>query len=124
MSNKLGAKIDAIQQLREKKRKLEEQVKLTNEQIELAEKALIVQMDGDGVVRATGQLATVSISETIKPSVEDWDEFYNYISKHKYFHLLERRPSVTGCRELFETKGKIPGVVPFTQRKLNIRTVT
>lgn len=123
MSNKLGAKIDAIQQLREVKRRLEEQVKQTTEQIEAAEKALIAQMDGDGVVRATGKLATVSISETIKPAVEDWDEFYNYISKNKYFHLLERRPSVTGCRELFETKGKIPGVVPFTQRKLNIRTV-
>ncbi len=121
--SKLGDKIDAIQQLREVKRRLEEQVKQVSEQIEADEKSLIAQMDGDGVVRATGKLATVSISESIKPAVEDWDEFYKFIARHKYFHLLERRPSVTGCRELFETKGRIPGVVPFTQRKLNIRTV-
>ena len=122
MSN-LGGKIDQIQLLREMKRKLEEQVKQISEQIEASERALIAQMDSEGVIRSTGKLATVSISEVIKPTVEDWDVFYAYIAKNKFYHLLERRPSVTGCRELFETKGKIPGVVPFTQRKLNIRTV-
>lgn len=122
MSN-LGGKIDQIQLLREVKRKLEEQVKQISEQIEASERALIAQMDSEGVIRSTGKLATVSISEVIKPTVEDWDTFYAFIAKNKFYHLLERRPSVTGCRELFETKGKIPGVVPFTQRKLNIRTV-
>lgn len=122
MSN-LGGKIDQIQLLRETKRKLEEQVKQISEQIDASERALIAQMDSEGVIRSTGKLATVSISEVIKPTVEDWDAFYAYIARNKYYHLLEKRPSVTGCRELFETKGKIPGVVPFTQRKLNIRTV-
>lgn len=122
MSN-LGGKIDQIQLLREVKRKLEEQVKQISEQIEASERALIAQMDSEGVIRSTGKLATVSISEVIKPTVEDWDAFYAFIARNKYYHLLEKRPSVTGCRELFETKGKIPGVVPFTQRKLNIRTV-
>jgi hypothetical protein len=75
------------------------------------------------VSKSTGVLATVSISENIRPSVEDWDAFYAYIHKYKYYHLMERRPSVSGCNELLETKGKIPGVVPFTQRKLNVRSV-
>ena len=119
----VGAKIDALHALREDKRQLEELLKAKAQEIDLVENDLIEQMDQQNITKSTGSKATVSISTSVKPSVEDWDAFYAYIHKNKYYHLLERRPSVTGCRELFDTKGKIPGVVPFTQRKLNIRSV-
>lgn len=119
----IGVKIDRLHALREQKRALEEQIKQLSEQMDELENQLIAQMDKEGVTKASGRAATVSITTSVKPSVEDWDAFYAYIHRHKYYHLLERRPSVTGCRELLETKGKIPGVIPFTQRKLNIRSI-
>jgi len=119
----IGVRIDQLHNIRERKRELEEQVKQLSEQMNELEGQLIDQMDKEGVVRSTGNTATVSISVSVRPSIDDWDAFYAYIHRNKYYHLLERRPSVTGCRELFETKGKIPGAVPFTQRKLNIRSV-
>jgi len=119
----IGVKIDRLHALREQKRALEEQIKQLSEQMNELENQLITQMDNEGVTKASGRAATVSITTSVKPSVEDWDAFYAYIHRHKYYHLLERRPSVTGCRELLETKGKIPGVIPFTQRKLNIRSI-
>ena len=119
----VGAKIDALHALREEKRQLEELLKAKAQEIDLVEIDLIEQMDQQNITKSTGSKATVSISMSVKPSVEDWDAFYAYIHKNKYYHLLERRPSVTGCRELFDHKGAIPGVVPFTQRKLNIRSV-
>ena len=119
----VGAKIDALHALREEKRQLEELLKAKAQEIDLMENELIELMDQQNISKSTGTKATVSITTSTKPSVEDWDAFYAYIHKNKYYHLLERRPSVTGCRELFDTKGKIPGVVPFTQRKLNIRSV-
>ena len=119
----VGAKIDALHALREEKRQLEELLKAKAQEIDLVENDLIEQMDQQNITKSTGSKATVSITTSVKPSVEDWDAFYAFIHKNKYYHLLERRPSVTGCRELFDTKGKIPGVVPFTQRKLNIRSV-
>ena len=119
----VGAKIDALHALREEKRQLEELLKAKAQEIDLVENDLIEQMDQQNITKSTGSKATVSISVSVKPSVEDWDAFYAYIHKNKYYHLLERRPSVTGCRELFDHKGAIPGVVPFTQRKLNIRSV-
>lgn len=119
----VGVKIDALHALREEKRQLEELLKAKAQEISLAENDLIEQMDQQNITKSTGSKATVSISTSVKPSVEDWDAFYAYIHKNKYYHLLERRPSVTGCRELFDHKGAIPGVVPFTQRKLNIRSV-
>ena len=119
----IGVKIDTLQKLREKKRKLEASVKEVADFMSTLEKELMEQMDTEGVMKSTGKLASVSISESVKPSIEDWDLFYGYIHRNKYYHLLERRPSVTGCRELFEKKGKIPGVVPFTQRTINMRSV-
>lgn len=119
----VGAKIDALHALREDKRQLEELLKAKAQEIDFMENELIELMDQQNISKSTGTKATVSITTSTKPSVEDWDAFYAYIHRNKYYHLLERRPSVTGCRELFDTKGKIPGVVPFTQRKLNIRSV-
>mgnify|MGYP003442148804 CR=1 FL=1 len=119
----IGTKIDTLHNIREQKRALEKQIEKLGEQAALLESELIDQMDAEGVSKSTGKNASVYIGENVKPTVEDWDAFYKYILRNKYFHLLERRPSVTGCRELFETKGKIPGVVPFTQRKINIRSV-
>ena len=119
----IGAKIDQLHDLREQKRELEEQVNQLKAQMAELENELIAEMDKQGVTKSTGGAATVSISSTVRPSVDDWDAFYTYIHRHKFYHLLERRPSVSGCNELLETKGKIPGVVPYTQRKLNIRSV-
>lgn len=119
----LGSAIDALWALREKKRKLETQVKEIEAAIADSETQVMELMDKEGVEKTTGKKASVSITSSVVPQVEDWDAFYAYIHRNKYYHLLERRPSVTGCRELFETKGKLPGVLPFTKRKLNLRTV-
>lgn len=119
----VGAKIDALHALREEKRKIESKLSEKVSEIAALEEELMDQMDVQNITKSTGSKATVSISVSVKPAVEDWDAFYAYIHRHKYYHLLERRPSVTGCRELFDTKGVIPGVTPFTQRKLNVRSV-
>ncbi len=119
----VGAKIDALHALREEKRKIESKLSEKVSEIAALEEELMDQMDAQNITKSTGSKATVSISVSVKPAVEDWDAFYAYIHRHKYYHLLERRPSVTGCRELFDTKGVIPGVTPFTQRKLNVRSV-
>jgi hypothetical protein len=118
-----GALSDEYFKLREQKRAHEEAIKQISDGMAVIEAKLIESMDANGITKATGKNATVSISEQIRPNVQDWDQFYAYIHKHKYYHLLERRPSVSGCQELFETKGKVPGVVPFTARRINMRAL-
>jgi len=120
----LGSRIDRMHAIRELKRKHEETIKELEKELDVMEFELIEQMDKEGVTRSTGAAASVSITESVRPSVENWDDFYRFIHRYKYYHLLDRRPSVNGCRELFETKGKIPGVVPFTKRKINLRSIT
>lgn len=116
----IGVNIDALWELREKKRALEQQIKDIQSEMDDLQFDIIEAMDREGTTTGAAKKASASISESIVPSVEDWDAFHAFIHRHKSYHLLERRPSVTGCRELFETKGKIPGVVPFKKRTLKI----
>lgn len=120
MSDPLGKQVDHFFLLRERKRQLERQLEELEAEIRFKEMELMASMDAQGISKVTGMSATVSVSESVKPSVEDWSEFEEYIHANRYFHLLERRPSVLGCRELFEKNGRIPGVVPYIQRKLRM----
>lgn len=120
MSDSLGKLADDFFLLREKKRAIEEQLEAVEQEMRIAEMELLSQLDAQQVTKVTGKMATVSISESVKPSVEDWSEFENYIHDNRYYHLLERRPSVLGCREIFEKVGRIPGVVPYVQRKVRM----
>jgi hypothetical protein len=117
----VGSKIDALHTNREKRRELERQIEKLNSEASLLERELLAEMKDQGLEKATGKFASASLQETMKPQIEDWDRFYAYIHKNKYYHLLERRPSVSGCRELFETKGAIPGVLPITLQKISLR---
>ena len=119
----IGVKIDQLHKNREDKRLLEAKIKELETKADELELELIKQMDKENVSKSTGGKATVSIQASVKPSVESWPDFYSYIQKNKYWHLLERRPAVLACREILDTKGKIPGIVPFTQRKLLLRSI-
>lgn len=117
----LGAQIDALFHLREKLREIQAKEKEQQELIAAAEVVLMETMEREGVDKSTGKLASVSVSENGIGNVTDWDAFWAFIFKNKYSHLLQRRVSDPAIRELFETKGKVPGVELFMKRKLNLR---
>lgn len=120
----LGLQIDALFQLREGLREIQEKEKAQQALISEAEQTLMETMEREGVDKSTGKLASVSVSEVVTGNVVDWDALWAFIFKNKYSHLLQRRISDPAIRELFETKGKVPGVEPFTKRKLNLRKTT
>jgi len=118
-----GDKIDRLHALREEKRLLEDQIKDINKRMDDLENMLMLEMQTQGVEKLTSKRATVYVSTSIKPQIQDWDAFVEYMAENRLFHLIERRPSSSGCRELFEKQGVIPGIVPFTLRKLGIRSL-
>ena len=120
----LGSVIDNLWALRETKRAKEAEVKEIELQIADAETSVYEQMDAQGVDKSTGKKASISITSVVTSSIEDWDLFTAFVKKTGYFHLLQRRVSEVAARELFESKGKVPGLTPFTKRKLNLRTVS
>jgi hypothetical protein len=117
----IGLQIDALYKLKEELRAHQEKEKEIQARITVAETGLMETMESQHVDKSTGKLATVSISETVTGNVVDWDRFWAYIFKTKQSQLLQRRVSDPAIRELFETKGQVPGVEPFTKKRLNVR---
>ena len=117
----IGQKIDAMFDLREKKRAPDAQVKELEGQIKGFESELMEDMAAQGVDKMSGTKATVSITSSTVANVEDWDSFLAFVYKMKYGHLLQRRVSDPAYRELLEQGKKIPGVSPFSQDRLNLR---
>ena len=120
----VGATIDQLWGYREQKRALEAQIKEVEEKAKEIEESLMERLGKEGLEKATGTKASVSITSSVTADVQDWDAFYPYIAKNKFWHLLQRRVSDPSYRELLEQGKKVPGVVPFTKRRINLRSTT
>lgn len=127
----LGEATDKLWALREEKRKVDAEVK----RLELAIKGdadkKIVGMEGivmslldaQGTRKAEGSKASVSINEVVVCNVEDWEALWPWIAKTKNFHLVQKRVSDPGMRELWALGKVIPGAQPFTKRNLSLRSL-
>ncbi len=121
----IGVQIDALWDLREKKRELEERLKDLHVLIEQKEGDLFDKMDEQGTSKGAGRKASVSLTTSIVPQMIEWDDYWKYIRRNNAFELLERRPAVAAWREHAAKRkdGTVPGTVPFEKRKLSLRTL-
>ena len=120
----LGKTIDSLWALREVKRAKEAEIKEIEGQISAAESMLFDRLDAEDTVKGEGKNASVSISESVNFNITDFDEFAKYVGKSKQFHLFQRRVSELAVREIFENKGAVPGLTPYTKRKINLRSLS
>lgn len=119
----MGALIDSIWAAREEKRRLESEAKEVSAKIDELQQQLMERMEAEGTDKAQGSKAGVSISKNVVADVKDWDAFWPYVAKNKFFHLIQRRVSDPAYRELLEAGKNVPGVEPFTKRTLNVRSL-
>jgi hypothetical protein len=118
----IGPAIDKLNEIRERKRKWLEKVAACEVEYDELEQALLGKLDADGIEKATGRDASVSVSMSVVGNTTDWDALNAFIHKHKYYHFYQRRLSDPALRELWDAGKKIPGVEAFTKRRLNLRT--
>lgn len=118
-----GAIIDRLWACREEKRLLAAQDKEVSTRIKEIEEQLLERFDTEGMTKATGAKATATITTSVVADVQDWDEFWAFIIKKKYTHMLQKRVSEPAYRELLEKGTKVPGVIPFTKKTVGLRTV-
>lgn len=115
MAESIGTMIDNLDKIREKKRALDEQVKVLESDYRQLTEQILERMASENMPKASGRRATVSRSESLVGQLEDWEALTKYISRTKNFQLFERRISAAAFRELFEKKGDVPGIKPFTK---------
>lgn len=119
----LGETIDLIFQLREKRSAAELVVKAIQDQEDALEAHLMSNFDKSGLDGAKGKFASASIIHSDVPDVVDWNKVWTYIHKNKADDLVQKRISVTACRERWANKKAIPGVEVKSITTLRINKV-
>lgn len=115
----LGALIDELCKIRDAKKELSAKEKELNEQQAALEEEIFARMEAEGMDKASGKKATISVGFDTVPNIVDWDAFCAFVKKKGYFHLVQRRISAPAYRELLELGKPVPGLEPFNKRKLN-----
>ena len=116
----LGEMIDELAALRAEKRgieKLAEEIDLKAKELE---KDILTRLDSEASEGTRSATWSASVSSSVVPHVTDWEAFHKFILDKGWLHLLERRPSTSGCRELFQQNQVVPGVETFTKRSIRL----
>jgi len=122
-ANKLGETIDRLGDVRAQITALNKQADELSKERRALEADILDLLDSSGMKRAsTYKFAASALQETI-PTVTDWDALHEFIVEKNMPYLLQRRASVKPFQELFEAGEDVPGVTPYTQTKLYLKTL-
>ena len=115
--------IQKLWSLREEKRELAQREKTINTDYELLKTELINLLDAQGVSGAKTPLARATISQSQVVKTTDWEAFCAYVKANDAFHLLQKRPAATACKELTTIEGTPPpGIELITLRDITLTT--
>jgi hypothetical protein len=118
----IGAIIAKLAKRKGELKRAQDKVKGIEDEIDKVKLELRAELDKVGLTEGRNDTHSATIVEKVVPQVVDWDKFYAFIYDNKFFHLLQRRPSTTGCEELF-AQGDIPGVERFKKVDVSLRSI-
>lgn len=121
----LGTLIDRLDQLRDFIRENEAKVNKAKKHKSLLEEKILELANDQGLSKATGTSATMSISRSTVPVAADWDKVNKFVLRHKRLDLFQKRLSAPVYRELLEihTRG-IPGLESREDVRVNLRKIS
>lgn len=121
MTRKIGEIADEIFEKQEEVKSKEVEIKLTKQEIETLKAELIAAAAEENLTLGGGVASKFTIAPKVVPQASDWDAFYAWMAKKKYFHLLQRRLTVAGCTELWEQGTNIPGVDKYVTTQVTVK---
>lgn len=120
--NTLNDLISQLGDLRTEKKRCEFEAKEFGRAIAVQEKQIMDVMDDQQIVESKNTAGQkVVLGEAVYPQVEDWDAFHEWILENHYMHFLEKRAAVLAYREALDRNIPVPGVLPFTKRKITFK---
>lgn len=121
MDNTLHELITQLGELRALKKHHEFEASEVGKCIEIKEREIMDVMDAQEVTESKSAAGKVTLGEAVYPQVGDWDAFHKWILENGYLHFLERRAAVLAYREALGQGIAVPGVLPFTKRKITFK---
>jgi len=128
---KLGPCIDLAYTAREARlalqRRMEAELAKLKEQEEAINQHIVDTFDADEIGKASGTLASASISLDVKPTVDEetggWPAFFAWVAKTKSFDMLYKQVSAPAYRARLDAGKVVPGMKQFTAKKLHLTKI-
>lgn len=120
MPKTMGETIDLLWRLAEDRKAAQAEVDAIARTIEAVETYLMTHFKQQGLDGAQGSLARVAVKTELVPTNVDWDVLWRHVTKTGNFDLIQKRLSLTACRERWEKRAKIPGVEPFQKETIRL----
>lgn len=98
----IGQLIDQLERIRIKYRAQSEIANRLKAEYDDLEQIIEARLFEEGMDKATGKTATVSIKRSIVGTIKDWDALTAFVKKTGYFHLFNHSVGAPAFRELYE----------------------
>lgn len=102
---------------------LDDEIKALEKQRHELEEKLHAEAIKAGLTKGGDGAVSWDIKEETVPNVKDKDAFYRHILDNEAMHLLQCRPAVLACREMWELGDQIPGLEKFAKFKVTVKGV-
>lgn len=114
-----GAVADRIYALQEKRRKLQRDAKVIDEEEKFL-KAWFIENIPKSDGGAIGKKCRITILNDVSYSIEDTEAFYAYVKSTESFDLLQRTIVKTAVEARLDNDQEVPGIKSFQFKKLQI----
>ena len=106
----LAVCVDLLYTTRQQRLDIQEQVDALKAKETALREHLINTLPKSDATGIAGKLARATIVTKVEPQVEDWDEFFTWVSKTKAWDCLQRRISAPAIRARWEAKKVVKGM--------------
>jgi len=121
-STGLGVLIDSWYNKREEKKDLERQAKNVGAEMDELKQKIQFRMEKAELQKASGALATVSLSEVQHISVADKQAFVKWAVENEKFELLPSSANAAPIRHMLQEENKLPpGIETYPETRLSLR---
>lgn len=106
----LAVCVDLLYTTRQQRLETQKQVDAMQSKETALREHLINTLPKSDATGISGKLARATVVTKIEPQVEDWDEFFAWVSKTKAWDCLQRRISAPAIRARWEAKKLVKGM--------------
>lgn len=110
MPSDVGQLIKELVALDQHAAELDRQTKAKRKEAKAKKEEIRLALGAQGLTSGRNQTHSATVTELLVPNAQNWNEFYDFVYDNRFAHLLHRRLSVEGCRELWASGSSIPGV--------------
>lgn len=119
----IGHRADFLYTADEDRLTLQREVDAMKKFLSKLEKWFIQNLPEGDATGIAGKVARVQIKQKERPSVMNWDKFYDHIRKNKAFELLNRAVNIKAVKERWEEGREVPGVEKFFYKDVSVTKV-